>query len=78
MKRILLLVTALAFGTAQSQICQGTDPGATAGSTSCVTLTYNGSTAEYTTVRAADGNVWLQQNLGSTQVATSSSDAAAF
>jgi uncharacterized protein YjdB len=78
MKKILLLAAALCLGTAEAQTCQSTDPGATAGATSCVTLTYNGTTAEYTTVRGADGNIWLQQNLGSAQVATSSTDAAAF
>lgn len=78
MKKLLLLAAALCLGTVQAQTCQSTDPGATAGATSCVTLTYNGTTAEYTTVRAADGNIWLQQNLGSSHVATSSTDAGAF
>lgn len=58
--------------------CQGTDPGAITGDTSCITLTYKGSEVEYTTVRAADGNIWLQQNLGSNQVAASSTDTEAY
>ncbi|PZR19441.1 MAG: hypothetical protein DI539_13940 [Flavobacterium psychrophilum] len=78
MKKILFLIAAMAFGKAQAQTCEGTDPGSTAGATSCVTLTYDGATTQYTTVRAADGNVWMQQNLGSTQVATSATDAASY
>ncbi|MHA3786660.1 Ig-like domain-containing protein [Flavobacterium hauense] len=74
MKKILLFALALTFSAAKAQNCQSTDPGTTAGSTSCISFMYDGSLIEYTTVRAADGNVWLQQNLGSTQVATSSSD----
>lgn len=54
------------------------DPGATAGSTGSVSFTYNGSPVTLTTVRAADGNVWLQQNLGSTQVATADNDALSY
>jgi len=54
----------------------GCDP--CAGSTGCVTFVYGGQTITYTTVRGADGNIWLQQNLGSSQVATSVSDALAY
>src|SRR5690606_5534871 len=53
------------------------EPGENIGDTGCVHLTYQGETVGYTTVRAADGNVWLQQNLGSSQVATSIDDEAA-
>lgn len=54
------------------------DPGAAPGSTGSVNGTYRGAAVTYTTVRAKDGWVWLQQNLGSAQVATSATDAAAY
>ncbi|MCD6062892.1 MAG: hypothetical protein K0R82_803 [Flavipsychrobacter sp.] len=40
------------------------DPGATVGSTGCVVFNYRGMQLTNTTVRAADGKIWLQQNLG--------------
>jgi uncharacterized protein (TIGR02145 family) len=43
-----------------------------------VTFTYNGSTVTYGTVTSANNVCWLDRNLGATQVATSSSDAAAY
>lgn len=51
-----------------------TDPGPNVGDTGCVTFTYDGVSKTHTTVRGADGNIWLQQNLGSTQVATTMTD----
>lgn len=57
--------------------CSG-DPGLNPGDLGCVSFTYNGQTTQYTTVRAADGNIWLQQNLGSSQIAVSATDADAF
>lgn len=80
MKKALLFFTAiLTFGIAKAQTtCTGDAPGLTAGSTSCVTFNYKGSSVQYTTVRAADGNVWMQQNLGSSQIATSATDAASY
>ncbi len=44
------------------------------GDTGCVSFTYRNQTVSYKTVRAADGNEWLQQNLGSGNVATSIQD----
>jgi len=41
-------------------------------------ITYKAETAIYTIVRAKDGNVWLQQNLGATAVATSINDSLAL
>src|SRR5690606_21950503 len=41
-------------------------------STGTVSFTYSGTPVTYKTVRAKDGNVWLQQSLGSTKVATTS------
>lgn len=53
-------------------------PGENAGDTGCVTFTYNGETVQYTTVRAADGEVWLQQNLGSKAVGKTEKDVEAY
>lgn len=50
------------------------DPGATAGSTGLVNFNYQGQAVTYKTVRAKDGKIWLQQNLGSPQVAFNSLD----
>ncbi|WP_312074880.1 T9SS type A sorting domain-containing protein [Chryseobacterium sp.] len=58
--------------------CNNTDPGSNAGDTGCVTFNYKGQSVTYTTVRGADGKVWLQQNLGSTKTATSLTDADAY
>ena len=55
-----------------------TDPGATTGSTGIVNFTYRNQAVAYKTVRAADGKVWLQQNLGSSQVAFHSLDHASY
>lgn len=54
------------------------DPGPTVGSTGSVSFTYGGVSMTHTSVRAADGNIWLQQNLGSNQVATSATDVASY
>ena len=54
------------------------DPSATVGDTGTVTFIYQGASVTYTTVRGADGMIWLQQNLGAGQVATSASDPLAY
>lgn len=54
------------------------DPGTAPGSTGCVTFMYQGQQVNYATVRAADGKIWLQQNLGSPQVAINGNDIASF
>jgi len=54
------------------------DPGPNVGDTGCVSFTYDGVSKTHTTVRGADGNIWLQQNLGSTQVATTMTDANSY
>ncbi|MDQ0067012.1 T9SS type A sorting domain-containing protein [Chryseobacterium lathyri] len=58
--------------------CTNTDPGSNAGDTGCVTFTYQGQQVTYATVRGADGNIWLQQNLGSSQIATTMGDEASY
>ena len=58
--------------TAQNPPVQGgncSDPGPAIGSTGCVTFIYRGEEVTYATVRAADGKIWTQQNLGSPSVA---------
>lgn len=74
-KQLLTGFMALAFH-AQAQV--SVDPGTTVGATGTVQFTYNGSTVTLSTVRAADNNIWLRQNLGSTQVATAQNDAASY
>ena len=54
------------------------DPGLTEGSTGVINFIYRGQPVAYTTVRAGDGKIWLQQNLGSPQVAMSVWDEASF
>jgi len=46
--------------------------------TSSVTFTYRGSSVTYGTVQGQNGTCWLDRNLGASQVATSSTDAAAY
>lgn len=59
-------------------VCSNTDPGSNPGDLGCVRFNYRGQQVSYTTVRAADGKVWLQQNLGSRQVAASLDDANSY
>ncbi len=54
------------------------DPGPAPGSTGCITFSYRGQQVTYATVRAADGKIWLKQNVGSPHVALSSTDQASF
>lgn len=54
------------------------DPGTTPGSTGIVNFIYKGQAVAYKTVRAKDGKIWLQQNLGSPQVAFHEVDQASF
>lgn len=53
-------------------------PGGTTGDTGWVSFSSGGNTVTYTTVRAADGNVWLQQNLGSSRVANTLTDTLSY
>jgi len=48
------------------------------GATGCVAFTYRGATVVYTTVKAKDNHIWLQQSLGAGQVATAFNDANAY
>lgn len=75
MKKTLQILGLLTFG---SLGLYAQDPGTTVGSTGTVTGTYGGQPVTLTSVRAADGKIWLQQNLGATQVATSATDVASY
>ena len=70
----------MAFFTALNQPASGptVDPGPTPGSTGVVNFIYKGQAVAYKTVRAKDGKIWLQQNLGSPQVAMAVWDEASF
>ena len=78
LKKTLLFISlgSLISIHAQTANCETKTAGKTAGDTGCVKFTYQNKTVSYLTVRAADGNEWLQQNLGSSKVATSISDEA--
>ena len=54
------------------------DPGLTPGSTGVINFTYRGQAVAYKTVRAKDGKIWLQQNLGSPQVAFHHNDEGSY
>lgn len=52
--------------------------GPNTGDRGIVTFIYSGKKVHYITVRAADGNIWLQQNLGAQRVARSLDDDLSF
>jgi len=54
------------------------DPAITPGAAGSVVFSYSGAQVTYATVRAKDGKIWLQQNLGAARVATSATDASAY
>jgi hypothetical protein len=54
------------------------DPGTVAGSTGTVSFTYQNQPVVYKTVRAADGKIWIQQNLGSPRVSLNSIDEGSY
>lgn len=71
-----LLLIVPKYATAQN--CTGADPGNTPGSLGCVSFMYQGQPVTYSTVRSADGKIWLRQNLGSTKAAASLTDTGAY
>lgn len=68
----ILLLTGSVLNAQQT--CTNTNPGGNPGDVGCVSFTYHGQAVSYTTVRSADGNIWLQQNLGSERVVESMDD----
>ncbi|MCX8533503.1 T9SS type A sorting domain-containing protein [Chryseobacterium luquanense] len=71
-------VKRISLAPSTTPVCNNTDPGNNAGDTGCVTFNYRGQPVTYATVRGTDGKIWLQQNLGSTKVATSLTDSDAY
>lgn len=59
-------------------LCDPVEAGENSGDIGCVNFIYLDAMVGLVTVRAADGNVWLQQNLGSSQVATAYDDELAY
>lgn len=74
MKKHLLFLTMLGCVTASAQ----NDPSAIPGDTGTVKFIYGGVEKTYVTVRGDDGKIWLQQNLGSSAVATAYNDTAGY
>jgi hypothetical protein len=69
--RTLLLFASLAF-VSTGLYAQDDIPTEVVGDEGTVNFSYQGTPVTYVTVRSADGHVWLQQNLGASQVADSS------
>jgi len=65
-------------GNSSSLQLSQTTSACTSGCGDPVTFTYNGSTVTYGSVTSANNKCWLDRNLGATQVATSSADAASY
>ena len=78
LKTGFLLLSLCASSCLYAQVTDETVPGTTAGNTGSIKFTYGGNQVTYTTVRAKDGNVWLQQNLGSANVAATQTDATSW
>ena len=57
---------------AVAEVCN--EPGNNPGDLGCIKFVYENEEVTYTTVRGTDGNIWLQQNLGSSNVATALND----
>ena len=75
-KTIALLFLIFYLSKSYTQCNQ--DPGINSGDLGCVTFIYKSELLNYTTVRAKDGNIWLQQNLGSENVANSKTDETSY
>ncbi len=54
------------------------DPGPNPGDVGKVSFVYRGEQVTYTTVRAGDGNIWSQQNMGASRVAMTMKDTSAY
>ncbi len=54
------------------------DPGPNTGDEGCVVFTYRNGPVIHKTVRAADGRIWLKQNLGSLRVAIALNDSMGY
>jgi len=75
-KKYFLILALAIINFSQAQNCS--EPGDTTGDTGCIEFNYKGNSVTYATVRGNDGNIWLQQNLGSDNVATAVNDEASY
>ncbi len=73
-KTILSVAIVTSFFLQAQENCVPQEAGNSVGEIGCVSFKYRNQDVHYKTVRAADGNEWLLQNLGSTKVAESISD----
>lgn len=78
MRRLLYFTSIAALSAISLKAAAQNDPSTTVGDTGTVTFTYRGNTVTYVTVRAADDMIWLQQNLGSSKVASSATDTSSY
>lgn len=78
MKKNILILASIFLGASLTSMAQTKYPDKKKGSTGSVTFTHQGEKVTYQTIRANDGKIWLQQNLGSSQVATSAGDKEAY
>lgn len=60
---------AVAFSMGSKAVAQSKDPDKSIGAIGTVFFTYMGNPVKLAVARAADGNIWLQQNLGSKRTA---------
>ena len=65
-------------GGQPANTCTPAEAGPNPGDRGCVSFSYRGQTVYYPTVRAADGNIWLEKNLGAQQVAIAKDDSLSY
>ncbi len=73
-----LVLTFLILSCGKTEDSAMPAPGPSTGDTGLVSFQYLGKQVTYKTVRANDGNIWLQQNVGSSRVATAINDTASY
>jgi hypothetical protein len=78
MKKIIYSTIMVACSLLTVNVFAQNDPSLTVGDTGTVSFSYRGNVVTYTTVRAADNKIWLQQNLGTSARATSATDINAY
>jgi len=77
LEKIIILISII-VANITALMAQTIEPGSNIGDEGQVTFTYLFAPVTYKTVRLGDGSVWLRQNLGSNQVATSPTDKLSF
>lgn len=78
MRKIIYSTVMVACSFLTMNVFAQNDPSVTVGDTGTVNFSYRGNVVTYTTVRAADNKIWLQQNLGTSVRAASATDTAAY